>query len=157
MLDAQEAPVPDKVIMKGGCFCGEASFVLSTPPVLSAYCHCTICQRLNACPFVHTMHFEASAFAWTHTSSLDSFSIPEKPHKKRWRCKNCGTNISSYNSTTNRWSVWGCGMERNDDGKIKNWDIIKPTVHMFYGTRVLDVGDDLGKWEGYENKSAELC
>ena len=48
-------------------------------------------------------------------------------------------------------------MERNDDGKIKNWDIIKPTAHMFYGTRVLDVGDDLGKWEGYENKSAELC
>jgi hypothetical protein len=162
------------VLLRGGCFCGEVSFVLSAPPVRSAYCHCTLCQRLNgvstifyktmsiicisgtASPFIHTMHFEASAFTWTQTSSLDSFSNLQKPHKKRWRCKNCGTNVSSYNSITNRWSVWGCGLERDGGGKIKNWDIVKPTAHIFYGTRVLDVGDDLGKWEAYENTSAKL-
>jgi hypothetical protein len=106
------------------------------------------------------MHFEASTFAWTHDDAeefqLDSFVIPEKPYKQRWRCKVCGSGVSSYNKKTDRWSVWGCQLERNENGKIKNWDIVRPTAHMFYGTRVLDVGDDLGKWEGYENKSAKL-
>jgi len=145
-----------EALLKGTCFCGNVSLTLSAPPVLSAYCHCILCQRLNACPFVHTMHFEASAFTWMDPSSLHGFSIPEKPHKKRWQCKNCGTNVSSYNSATNRWSVWGCGLERDGEGKLKNWDIIKPTSHIFYGSRVLDISDDLCKWEGYENKSAKL-
>jgi len=103
------------------------------------------------------MHFDASAFTWTHECPLDSFSVLEKPHKTRWRCQHCGTNVSSYNSIKNRWSVWGSGLDRDTNGKINNWDIVKPTAHMFYGTRVLDVGDELGKWEGYEKKSAKLA
>ncbi|KIM88780.1 hypothetical protein PILCRDRAFT_813756 [Piloderma croceum F 1598] len=149
-----------KPILKGSCFCGNVSFAISAPPILSAYCHCTNCQRLNACPFIHTMHFAASAFTWMHDDTpelcLDSFVLPEKPHKQRWRCKTCGSCVASYNKNTDRWSVWGCQLERNEDGTIKDWDIAKPTVHMFYGTRVLDISDGLGKWEGYENQSAKL-
>jgi hypothetical protein len=103
------------------------------------------------------MHFEASAFTWKRiTSRLDSFSTPEKPHKKRWRCKKCGTCVSSYNYKTKQWSVWGCTLERDDDGRLKNCAIIRPTAHIFYGTRILDIGDNLSKWEGYENKSVKL-
>jgi hypothetical protein len=87
---------------------------------------------------------------------LDYFIIPEKPYKKRFRCKNCGTSVSSFNQKTGRWSVWGCQLKRDEDGRIKDWDIIRPTAHIFYGTRILDVGDGLGKWEGYENRSARL-
>jgi len=153
-LDAQLETTP---ILTGHCFCGTVSFTLSSAPVLSAYCHCTICQRLNACPFVHTMHFEKSAFKWTHEepheSYMDAYSNPESRWKTRWRCKTCGSNVSSYNSKTSEWSVWGCQLDRDNDGKIKNWDIVKPTAHIFYGSRVLDVGDGLGKWEGYANSS----
>lgn len=106
------------------------------------------------------MHFEAAAFKWTRKdpceSYLDSYINPEKPWKKRWRCKNCGSSVSSHNSKTDRWSVWGCQLERFGDGRIKNWEIVKPTAHIFYGTRVIDVGDDLGKWQGYEDKSKRL-
>ena len=106
------------------------------------------------------MHFEASAFTWTHNDTpelhMDSFAIHGKPHKQRWRCKTCGSGVASYNKNTNRWSVWGCQLERDEDGKIKDWDNIRPTVHMFYGTRVLDINDNLDKWEGYENQSAKL-
>jgi len=133
------------------------TFALSAAPTLSAYCHCTICQRLNGCPFVHTMHFDELAFEWTHEdpqeSYLDSYISGQKPWKKRWRCKTCGSCVSSYNSKTSKWSVWGCQLDRDRDGKIKSWNIVRPTAHIFYGTRVLDVDDDLGKWEGYENKS----
>ncbi|EGO05287.1 hypothetical protein SERLA73DRAFT_44695 [Serpula lacrymans var. lacrymans S7.3] len=148
-------------VLKGSCFCGNVSYSVFTPPVLSAYCHCSQCQRFTASPFVHSMHFEEKDFVWTHSEPhadhLDFYDNPLKPHKRRYRCKKCGVTVTSYNSKVNRFSVWGALLERNEEGKIKNWDIAKPTAHMFYGTRMLDVGDDLGKWEGYENKSQRLA
>ena len=164
-------------ILRGSCYCGSVAFSVNSTPAVSAYCHCTICQRLfcetflpyciqrpltvflsEACPFVHTLHFPASAFSWTHPEPrLDSYIPTEKPHKTRWRCKDCGSHLSSYNSKTNRWSVWACVLERDEQGHIKNWDIIKPSYHIFYGTKVIEVNDGLGKWEGYENKSKRIA
>ncbi|KAF9469615.1 Mss4-like protein, partial [Collybia nuda] len=144
----------------GGCFCGAVTYRVIGPPLLSAYCHCTLCQRLNASPFIHTIHFPDTAFIWTHTepheNALDCFVVPEKPWKTRWRCKQCGCCISSHNSKANKWSVWAAQLERDKEGKIKGWDDLKPTAHMFYGTRLVNVDDGLGKWEGYENKSTKL-
>ncbi|KAK7680190.1 hypothetical protein QCA50_016699 [Cerrena zonata] len=147
-------------ILKGTCFCGSVSYALSAPPVLSAYCHCTNCQRLKGCPFVHTVHFDASAFRWTHAEPhydhLHAYPIPDKPHKTRYRCKNCGACVASHNSTKDKWSIWGVHLERTSEGKIKDWNVVKPTAHIFYGTRILDIEDSLGKWEGYEGDSGRI-
>lgn len=35
------------IVHKGGCFCGSVSYEVKGLPSLSAYCHCTLCQRLN--------------------------------------------------------------------------------------------------------------
>ncbi|OCH89173.1 hypothetical protein OBBRIDRAFT_794528 [Obba rivulosa] len=147
--------------MNGSCFCGSVTYTLSKGPVLAAYCHCTLCQRLTGCPFVHTVHFEPDAFRWTHDAphdtALESFALPVKPWKKRWRCKACGVCVVGHNSKTGNWSVWGGTLERDEEGKIKSWDTVKPTAHIFYATRTLDIGDELGKWEGYENKSNRIA
>lgn len=112
------------------------------------------------CPFVHTMHFKASDFTWTHPdpheAKLDFYVIPSKPHKARARCNTCGVTVGSYNSDTKCWSVWGAHLRRSADGAIESWDAVKPTAHIFYGTRMLDITDGLGKWEGYENRSTRL-
>lgn len=151
--------------IRGSCFCSKVSYQLIDKPVLSAYCHCTNCQRLTACPFVHTIHFEATHFSWTHTDpeshepsyaetlGLDTYTMPSKPHKTRFRCNSCGAVIASYNSIRNRWSVWGAQLERDSRGKIMSWDLVKPTAHIFYDTRLLDIKDGLGKWDGYEGTS----
>lgn len=198
-------------MLQGSCFCGAVSYTVSGSPVLSAFCHCTNCQRLSGesrtpsltmnpeltpepcafislhrilptifppkgCPFVHTIHFPESAFAWTHSatsqaesgaaeasrtttapeSSLDSFVVPSKPWKTRWRCRSCGACVSSANSKTGNRSVWGAQLARDGEGKIIGWDIVKPTDHIFYDTRMLNVKDGLGKWEGYEGSSERL-
>lgn len=146
--------------LKGGCYCGAVSYAISAPPVTRAFCHCTQCQRLNACPFIHTIHVDALHFTWAHAtpheSFLDGFVNPSRPWKQRFRCKSCGCTIASKNSKTNRVSVWGAQLERDDEGKVKRWDEVKPTAHIFYATRMLDIDDGLGKWEGYEGKSKEL-
>ena len=90
--------------------------------------------------------------------TLDSYENPSKPYKRRFRCKQCGTPVASFNTKISQYSVWGACLDRRgpDDGEILNWELVKPTAHQFYGTRMLDVNDGLGKWEGYEEKSARI-
>jgi len=64
--------------------------------------------------------------------------------------------VASHNSKANKWSVWGAQLERDESGRIKDWEELKPTAHTFYDTRMLDINDDLGKWEGYENQSRRI-
>ncbi|KAG2138723.1 uncharacterized protein EDB93DRAFT_1090483 [Suillus bovinus] len=149
--------------------CQAISYTVSARPILSAYCHCTSWQKLTyknnnsqttACPFIHTMHFDASAFTWTHPepheSQLDFYDNLLKPYKRRYRCKTCGAGVASHNYNTNRVSIWGATLDRNENGKIVGWDIANPTDHQFYGTRMLGVNDDLTKWRGYQSNSDYL-
>ena len=116
---------------------------------------------LLGCPFIHPVHFLEETFSWTHPgpheSHLQAYVIPDKPHKTRYRCKTCGAGIAGYNSIAKKWSIWGVHLERDSGGKIQDWDAVKPTAHIFYDTRVLDIVDGLGKWDGYENKSNQIA
>ena len=49
-------------------------------------------------------------------------------------------------------------LQRGEDGRILKevWERVKPTAHIFYGTRMLDVPDGLGKWEAYEGKAQRI-
>ncbi|TFK70445.1 hypothetical protein BDN72DRAFT_766469 [Pluteus cervinus] len=154
-----DAPTSRK-IYKGGCFCGNVTYQVIGPPILSAYCHCTLCQRVNASPFILSVHFPAASFSWSHAapheSNMDPYAIHHKPWKVRWRCKNCGSVVASNNTKLDKWSIWGAQLERDSAGRIIGWDEVKPTAHIFYDTRLVDVADDLGKWTGYENESERI-
>jgi len=117
-------------------------------------------SSFTAAPFIITTHWPESNFAWTHAEPhaeyLDLLEIAEKPWKRRWRCKSCGCTVASYNSQTKKWVVCGTQFDRNEVGEIVGWDTIKPTAHIFYGTRLIDVLDNLEKWTGYEEKSERI-
>jgi hypothetical protein len=73
--------------------------------------------------------------------------------KRRYRCRICGSNVASYNEARNKWSIWTATLDRDQVGRIMGWDWAKPTDHQFYGTRLLDIEDDMPKWEGYARQS----
>ncbi|KAF5332537.1 hypothetical protein D9611_005129 [Ephemerocybe angulata] len=149
----------DDLVFTGGCLCGAARFQVKGPPIRAAYCHCTLCQRQHSAAFVHTVHWDASAFNWglfLPEEILDSYATPQKPWKMSWRCKTCGVGIANENTKKRKWAIWGTLFDRGEDGKIKNWEVMKPTSHWFYDTRILDVNDDLSKWLAYEDESERL-
>lgn len=85
--------------------------------------------------------------------------------KHRFRCAECGTSVASLNETKGKWSVWVATLDReepvsesegNSERTMKGWEWAKPTDHIFYGTRMLDVNDGLRKWEGYAHESEEI-
>ncbi|KAI0729196.1 Mss4-like protein [Fomitopsis betulina] len=163
----------------GACFCGEVSYAFPADDVVrSAYCHCSQCQKLSGCPFIHTIHLPCPSVEFTYPSTdastgrqtvvasqlhpkalpsaLRVYNAPLKPHKSRLRCAKCGTCIASSNSRVGTTSIWGVHLARSSNGRILNWEKVKPTAHIFYGTRVLEISDDLGKWSGYEGTSERI-
>jgi hypothetical protein len=64
--------------------------------------------------------------------------------------------VASHNTKTDKWSVWGVQFERDESGAMKDLDSVKPTAHIFYETRLVEITDELGKWDGYEGKSTRI-
>ncbi|KAJ7610772.1 Mss4-like protein [Roridomyces roridus] len=142
--------------MKGSCRCGSLSYSLTAKPVVSVYCHCTQCQRANGAVFVAAMHYSPSAFSWTHAAEVTP--IEEKIEGYvLFRCATCYTCAATQIDATKNWAVRGTRLERDgEDGNIINWEEVKPTSHIYYANRVVDVADGLPKWEGLPNKSTRL-
>jgi len=114
-----------------------------------------------------------ASFSWIHPSNnnenieeeiLHEYTVPVKSWKTRYRCRKCGVQIASHNNKRKVWSVWGSQLDRNPETNLIKYrepgsamdELIKPTCHMFYGTRLLDVNDGLDKWEGYPGASQKL-
>lgn len=146
----------ESVTIHGSCFCGVASYKLEGNPFFSVYCHCTRCQRGHASPFVLVLHYPSEAFTWTHANQDAVFTNSEASSQwKEWRCKSCLC-IIGHEKSGERWSIKGALFRRNAQGLIENWHLIKPTDHIFYDTRMLDINDGLPKWEGFTDGSRRM-
>lgn len=110
----------DKII-KGHCACGSLRYRIDVSNierdlVLSGYCHCSQCQRLNGAPFVWTNHWLYPALTWDPPAAGPPPGAPDassgsghfSPNMKtyglmegrKWklRCKNCGSPLGSWNA-----------------------------------------------------------
>lgn len=54
-----------KLPWDGGCRCGQTRMRVSAPPLLSAACHCTGCQRMSASAFSLSLAVPSEGFAVT--------------------------------------------------------------------------------------------
>ncbi|PRP81786.1 hypothetical protein PROFUN_10775 [Planoprotostelium fungivorum] len=154
----------------GHCHCKSLQYSLEASKDnldLSAYCHCSQCQRLNGAPFIWTTHWKGKAVKFSNIpgeemtkeklkdiNNLSSYNSKEQKYKLR--CTNCGTPMGSWSEKRQGYSLWPSTLERTSDNKIPAMDVLKPTDHIFYGSRSMDIQDNLPKWEGYPNQSKRL-
>lgn len=54
---------PTKLPLHGSCRCGEVAFEITAPPLMTAACHCTGCQRMSSSAFSLTAMVPTEAFA----------------------------------------------------------------------------------------------
>jgi hypothetical protein len=55
-----------KLPWAGGCRCGEVRFRVTTPPMLSAACHCAGCQKMTASAFTISLGLSSEGFEVTN-------------------------------------------------------------------------------------------
>ena len=81
-----------KPVLTGGCQCGAVRFaVYADKPVRIGLCHCRMCQKAVAGPFISLADVRHEDFAWTRgkPASFRSSTIAERDF-----CAACGTPLS---------------------------------------------------------------
>ncbi|KAJ7070671.1 Mss4-like protein [Mycena amicta] len=137
------------------CLCGSLSFKLEDKPLFSIFCHCTRCQRADGAAFVSTMHWPPTAFSWTYTADVTPL-VENLGDVTLYRCEKCRSCAATQMGDSGNWAIRGAHLARDENGKIIDFESVKPTCHIFYNTRIVDVADDLPKWEGFSGRSKRL-
>lgn len=78
-------------VLTGGCQCGAVRFAVYAEPVKVGLCHCRMCQKAVAGPFISLAEFLHQDFAWTRgkPATFRSSTIAERDF-----CSSFGTPLS---------------------------------------------------------------
>lgn len=82
-------------MIQGGCFCGAIRYDIDDGNYLVANCHCTMCRRTSAAPFVTWMVVPAGAFRYVQGEP----AVLESSDKgTRYFCARCGSPLVCINA-----------------------------------------------------------
>lgn len=75
-------------MIEGGCYCQKIRYTLTEGNYLVANCHCTICRKTSAAPFVPWIILPAENF---HFSRGEPAMLESSNKGTRYFCRDCGT------------------------------------------------------------------
>lgn len=128
------------------CDCGHVSMTAHGRPELSLYCHCGSCRALYSVDVLSATGWAPENVDLPDESSLFAYRMEGK-EMTRYGCPSCG--MIMYGVHRPGIPVIPHGVFRKaNNGELP--DALKPSLHLFYGERVVDVDDDLTKSEGGE-------
>ena len=139
------------------CHCQAVRYEVSADPVDAKICHCVECQTLHGAPMQWAAIFHKRHVRITHgIDQLRFYNSELHRHERILPCKvscaGCGTLIADEGRR-----MWLAFPSLFDFGRPPQVPTsFKPTCHIFYGMRVLDMTDELPKWSGHKHKSILL-
>lgn len=83
-------------MIEGGCFCKRVRYSIDPGAYLCANCHCTMCRRLHAAPYVTWLVVPEEHFRYT--GELPT-RFPSSDDGTRWFCATCGTQVACVNAS----------------------------------------------------------
>ena len=136
------------------CHCGAVQYEVCADPVDAKLCHCRACQKLHGAPMQWAAIFHKRDVRITAgIDYLRFFNSERFTYERVLPCKvscgRCGTPIADEGRR-----MWLAFPSLFDFGNVSKVPAsFKPTCHIFYSLRVVDVNDDLPKWSGHKNSS----
>ena len=165
------------------CMCGEVQYAVDCDPVAAKYCHCTSCQQLHGelmlgsvgkCVWLieccsaaknpNNVCITGAPFQWAalfHKKSLRFlkgvdklmffYSQDKEPVHKlpcKVACSKCHSPIADEGR--NMWMSFPT-LFKFDNKQIP--EAFKPSCHIFYQQRVIDVKDGKPKWSKHQDQS----
>nr|WP_321399146.1 GFA family protein [uncultured Desulfobacter sp.] len=139
------------------CFCGAVRYEVSADPVDAKICHCTTCQRLHGAPMQWAAIFHKRYVRFI--AGLEDLIFynseqnrPERILPCKVRCGKCGTPIADEGRRM--WLAFPSLFDFGFPAVVPK--AFKPTCHLFYGSRAIEIQDNLPKWSGHKNHSQLL-
>ena len=142
---------------RASCHCKAVQYEVCADPVDSKICHCRVCQKLHGAPMQWAAIFHKSHVRITKgMTHLNFYNSELNKHERILPCKVscalCGTPIADEGR--HMWLAFPSLFDFGITPKVP--ETFKPTCHIYYGKRMMDLNDDLPKWSGHKNESALL-
>ena len=139
------------------CHCGSVSYGVSAEPVDAKICHCVMCQKLHGAPMQWAAIFHKRDVRFSagidHLRFFNgALNRPERILPCKVSCGLCGTPIADEGR--NMWLAFPSLFDFGTSLQIPQ--AFRPTCHIFYASRVLDMNDGLPKWAGHSGSSERL-
>lgn len=142
---------------RASCHCSAVQYGVCADPVDSKICHCRVCQIIHGAPMQWAAIFHKHHVRFTagmnhlrfYSSELEK---PERILPCKVSCALCGTFVADEGRQM--WLAFPTLFDFGTTPKVP--ETFKPTCHIFYGMRVVDVNDNLPKWSGHKNMSVLL-
>ena len=139
------------------CHCGAVRYEVCADPVDAKICHCKACQVLHGAPMQWAAIFRKDDVRFTagldelryYNSELDG---RERVLPCKVSCGLCGTLIADEGR--NMWLAFPSLFDFGSPPRVP--EAFKPSCHIFYGMRVIEVDDGLPKWSGHKGQSTLL-
>ena len=139
------------------CCCGAVAYEAGADPVDAKICHCGECRTLHGAPMQWAAIFRKKDIRLT--SGFDRLTFYNSTLNRRDRvlpckvaCAFCGTLIADEGRTM--WLAFPTLFEFGTPPKVPA--TFRPSCHIFYAMRVMDVDDGLPKWSGHKGHSRRL-
>ena len=141
-------------LYRASCFCGAVRYEVGADPVDAKICHCLACQRLHGAPMQWAAIFHKRDVRLVAGFDALRFYHGEGDRNERIlpckvSCTRCGTLIADEGRRM--WLAFPALFDFGSRDRVP--PAFRPTGHIFYGSRVVDVDDDLPKWSGHKHHS----
>lgn len=137
-------------IYKATCYCGTIEYSVSSEPLDSKICHCHTCQKLHGAPMQWAAIFPKNEVLFTKgidnllfynsENMFDGYKLPCK-----LVCNKCRTPIADEGK--NMFLSFPSLFEFENNIIPEKF---KPTCHIFYKNRSIDIDDELPKFDEHK-------
>lgn len=142
---------------RASCRCSVVRYEVRADPVDAKICHCSDCQVLHGAPMQWAAIFHKRDVRFTagvehlrfYNSALER---NERIVPCKVACAICGSLIADEGR--NMWLAFPTLFDFGTPPRVPA--AFMPTCHIFYGTRVMEITDELPKWSGHKDRSTLL-
>ncbi len=146
-----------KTKYRASCYCNAVQIEAGADPVDAKICHCKTCQSIHGAPMQWASIFNKRDIRIIRGIDCLKFynseqSINERILPCKVSCSICGTLIADEGRRM--WLAFPSLFDFGFPPKVPKK--FMPTCHIFYGSRVIEIDDDLPKWSGHKNNSERI-
>jgi len=146
-----------KAKYRARCYCNAVQFEVRADPVDAKICHCLACQKLHGAPMQWAAIFHKKDVRITEGMACLRFynserNIHERVLPCKVSCALCGTPIADEGRRM--WLAFPSLFDFHGLAAVP--ETFRPTCHIFYGSRLMDMDDQLPKWSGHKKYSERL-
>ncbi len=139
------------------CHCDRVRYEVRADPVDVKVCHCRNCQVLHGAPMQWAAIFHKRDVRFTagvgnlrfYNSALNR---SERLLPCKVACAVCGTLVADEGR--NMWLAFPTLFDFGLPPRVP--EAFRPTCHIFYAMRVVEIADGLPKWSGHKGESTLL-